>query len=49
MSGQIIDAAVATRVINTTQIALVLYIASPAHVMSALMPTDIALPTLSGT
>lgn len=49
MSGQIIDATVATRVINTTQIALVLYIASPAHVMSALMPTDIALPTLSGT
>lgn len=48
MSSQIIDATVATRVINTTQIALVLYIASPAHVMSALMPTDIALPTLSG-
>lgn len=49
MSSPVIDATVATRVINTTQIALVLYTANPAHVMSALMPTDIALPTLSGT
>ena len=49
MSSPVIDATVATRVINTAQIALVLYTASPAHVMSAVTPTDIALPTLSGT
>lgn len=49
MSSPVIDATVATRVINPTQIALVLYTARPAHVMSALTPTDIALPTLIGT